>query len=477
MAEFKLPELAEGVDSADVIKVLIDEGDTVEVDQPIMELETEKATAEIPSTVSGTVQHVSVEEGEEVSVGQVLFTYEEKGEETAGDEEKKEAKKKAKKKPAKKEKAEAEKPEADAPDEEAEQKAPEEEARADEAEKEAESGATAEEEPAGAPDEEPPARKAGKERAAPAKPDSSVPAAPTTRRFARELGVDISDVEGSGPEGRVSKSDIKQYLRERRKEAPAQERGRAEPRERPAAEAPPLPDFERWGDVHRQKVRGIRRRTAQYVSQSWRTIPHVTQFDHADIRELERTREALSSEAEEEAGTKLSLTAIAVRIVAEALGRYPKFNATYDEAAEEIVFKDYCNIGVAAATDQGLLVPVLPNADQKGLFDIAAELVDLVGRARDGSIQAREMQGGTFSISNQGSLGGAHFTPIIRYPEAAILGLGQASVPKGAESDGAGPLILPLALSYDHRIIDGAEAVTFLAWIARAFEQPLRLQT
>ncbi len=284
--------------------------------------------------------------------------------------------------------------------------------------------------------------------------------------MARELGVDINQVAGTGDGGRISVDDVKAHAK--RLVTSAFRSGGA-------VAAEPLPDFSRWGEVERQPMRAVRRKTAEHLSAAWATIPHVTQFDIADITSLEELRKKYAKQAEA-AGGNLTVTAIAVKIVAAALRKFPQFNASVDMNASEIVLKKFVNVGIAVDTDRGLLVPVIRNADQMNIVQISVELAQLSEKARTRKIALDEMQGGTFSISNLGGIGGTYFTPIINSPEAAILGISRASMqPKFDNGAFAPRLMLPLSLSYDHRIIDGADGIRFLRWVAEALEQPFLL--
>ena len=297
------------------------------------------------------------------------------------------------------------------------------------------------------------------------------PAAPSVRRTARELGVDISDVSGSGPGGRISVDDVKAHVKQQ--VAGSRSGGGAA-----APASTPLPDFSRWGAVERQPMRAVRRKTAEHLSAAWASIPHVTQFDLADITGLEELRKKYAKQVET-AGGNLTVTAIAVKVAAAALRVFPQFNASIDMAAGEIILKKYVNVGVAVDTDRGLLVPVIKDADHKNIVQLSVELAQLSEKARTRKIALEEMQGGCFSISNLGGIGGAYFTPIVNAPEVAILGISRARmepVYRGPASDDfMARLMLPLSLSYDHRAIDGADGARFLRWIAEAFEQPFLL--
>src|SRR5690606_27191817 len=280
-----------------------------------------------------------------------------------------------------------------------------------------------------------------------------VPAAPSTRRYARELGVDITEVEGSGPGGRISQDDVKAHAR-----ALIQSGGGR-------VGAVPLPDFSQWGEVEVQPMRNIRRITAERLSAAWATVPHVTQFDKADITELEKLRQKYAKKVEQ-AGGKLTITAIALKVVAAALKAFPQFNSAVDMKNQAIVLKKYVNVGIAVDTDRGLLVPVVRDVDRKNIVELSVELQQIAEKARAGKLQPGEVQGGGFSISNLGGIGGTYFTPIINAPEVAILGMSRAVMePVWIDGRVEARLMMPLSLSYDHRVIDGADGIRFLRWV------------
>ena len=300
----------------------------------------------------------------------------------------------------------------------------------------------------------------------------AIPAAPHVRRFAREVGVDIYEVKGTGPGGRISEDDVKTYTKGRLSAAATAVQ--APPRAGHFAQ-PQLPDFAKWGKVERVSMRGVRRKTAEHLAEAWNTIPHVTQQDRADITELEQLRARFAPKAEE-AGGKMTVTAIALKVCAAALKVFPQFNASIDIEKEEIVYKQYINIGVAADTDRGLLVPVIRDVEKKNIVELAVELSQLSKKAREKKLAPADMEGGTFTITNLGGIGGVGFTPIVNHPEVAILGLSRSRMePEWINGKFEPRLILPLSLSYDHRLIDGADAARFLRWIAEAFEQPFLL--
>ena len=283
--------------------------------------------------------------------------------------------------------------------------------------------------------------------------------------------MDINQVQGSGAGGRISLEDVKRYARDLHARLAGQQfRG--------ALPSVTLPDFTKWGVVERQPMSNVRRATAERMTQSWVTIPHVTQFDKVDITDLEQLRQHYDAQRVQSAGGKLTITAIVLKVVAAALKRFPQFNASVDMTTHEIIHKTYYHIGVAVDTDRGLLVPVIRNVDQKNILELSVELTQLAARARSRKTTLEEMQGGTFTITNLGGLGGTNFTPIINAPEVAILGLARSSI-EPVYNDSTGQftprLMLPLALSYDHRLIDGADGVRFLRWVVEALQQPFLL--
>jgi pyruvate dehydrogenase E2 component (dihydrolipoamide acetyltransferase) len=297
-----------------------------------------------------------------------------------------------------------------------------------------------------------------------------VPASPAVRRLAREIGIQVDLVQGSGPGGRISQEDVKDHARRILTAAPSTALGAGGGRA-----ARPLPDFEKWGAVDRQAWSNIRRVTAEHLSYAWNAIPHVTQFDTADITELDALRRQYKEQVAQ-AGGNLTVTAMLVRVLATAVRQFPQFNASIDTERGELVYKKYVNVGVAVDTDRGLLVPVIRNADQKNITQIAIELQQAAEKARDRKLTLEEMSGGGITISNLGGLGGTYFTPIVNWPEVAILGVSRGATEPVWRNDAFEPrLMLPLALSYDHRVIDGADAVRFLRWVANAIEQPFLL--
>jgi pyruvate dehydrogenase E2 component (dihydrolipoamide acetyltransferase) len=287
--------------------------------------------------------------------------------------------------------------------------------------------------------------------------------------MARELGVDISQVTGSGEGGRISVDDLQQFV----KGVMTGSTPQAVPVS--LSGGPSLPDFSKWGEIERKPMSNIRRRTAEHLGHAWHVIPHVTQHDKADITALEALRKQYGPQAEK-AGGKLTMTAIALKIVAAAIGKFPQFNASIDQARNEIIYKKSVHIGVAADTERGLLVPVVRDADRKGILELSAELATLSDKARAGKLSLDEMQGGGMTITNLGGIGGTSFTPIVNWPEVAILGVSRGAHEPMWDGTSFQPrLMLPLSLSYDHRVIDGADAARFLRWVCDAFEQPFVL--
>ncbi len=432
--EFKLPDLGEGIEAGDVVRVLVSEGDQIEVDQGILELETDKALVEVPSPFAGTVVSLNVKEGDRVPAGTVLITVEETGAAPA-----QEAPAEPEAPPVAEEPAAPEQPEQPAP-EPAKPEAPP--------------------EPAAPPRPEAPA---------PPPPESAqmpIPAAPSVRRFARELGVDLRQVSGSGAGGRITREDVKAYVENAMS---------AEPATGASPAAPTLPDFTRWGEIERQPLRGVRRKIAENLSLAWTQAPHVTQLDSADVTDLEAFRQRHKAEAEARGG-KLTPTALILKAVVTALKAFPQFNASLDPAAGELILKRYYHIGIAVDTERGLLVPVIRDVDRKDIFELAAELSELAERTRQGKADLEELQGGSFTITNLGSISGTAFTPIINFPEVSILGIAQSRQEPVVRDGRIEPrLMMPICLSYDHRVIDGADGARFTKHLVESLENPERM--
>jgi pyruvate dehydrogenase E2 component (dihydrolipoamide acetyltransferase) len=424
--DLKLPPLGEGADSGTVVNLFVKEGDHVTKDQPILELENEKAVATIPSTAEGTVAQIFVKAGDKLSVGQRILSLSGGG---AGG-------------------AEATTKPAPAPVTSRERIIQ-----------------TTSPEHAAAPAEEEPAEPSGEpgSAAAPA-------AAPSIRKLARDLGIDLTRIRGSARGGRIVLEDVRTYIQRLQRLA-------ATPKGAAAASAPspkPAPeriDFSKWGPVSKSPLSPLRQVIARRMLESWTTTPRVTQFDDADITALMALRKKYAA-AYEEQGARLTLTSFALKVVVDVLKKHPIFNASLDEVAAEIVSKNYYHIGVAVDTEAGLIVPVLRDADQKDMLELSRELEELAKKARERKVTTDELQGGTFTISNQGGIGSAHFTPIVNKPQVAILGLGRGAMKAVVREDAVVPrLMLPIALSYDHRVIDGASAARFTVDLVQAFER------
>ena len=457
--EVKIPEISENVESGTVIQVLVEVGDMIDIDDVLVEFETEKALVEIPSTVKGKITELLAKKGDEMKVGDVIARVDTES------------------RPDDKDTAESEPPADDTPKmkEEEKQKPPEEPAPAevpeavkDEVAEEEKDAVQAPEKPAVAPE---PAitRKKIEDRSSDRGPS---PATPSVRRFARELGVDIYDVKASAAGGRITEDDVRAHVKRGERPDKMAPSGTA-PTE--IAAEPELPDFSRWGDVETVELDGVRRITAANMSTAWRTVPHVTQFDQTDITGLQ---EFINKNAEKVAqnGGKLTVTAILVKVCAAALKKFGRFNASIDPANQRLILKKYVHIGIAADTPRGLLVPVVRNADQKSISRLAAEITDLADRARNKKLKPDEMEGGTFTLSNQGGIGGVGFTPIVFWPQAAILGVSRASImPRYIDGEFKPRSLMPLSLSFDHRIIDGADAARFLRWVCESLEHPFTM--
>ena len=437
---FKLPDLGEGVHEGEVLNVLVSVGDHVNEGDPILEVETDKATAEIPSPFTGKVEEIKVKAGETVQVGDVLMTF--------SDTEDGEAKPAAEAPPKKEEKSE----------------------KMEEKKKEEEP----EKEPEKPKEKKKPPEKEG---------EGPVPASPATRRVARELGVDLREVSPSGPGGRVTMDDVRAFAEKGKAEkaeekAPPEREEKERPEARPIEEkAPEMPDFTKWGEVERVPVRSIRRATAKQMALAWSQIPHVYNQDMVDMSKLEEFRQKHKKEVEEKGG-KLSVTVFALKAAATALKQHPRFNASLDSGAGEMVLKHYYHIGVAVNTEEGLVVPVVRDVDRKSIVELSIELNDLVQRTRERKVKLEEMQGGTFTITNVGPMGGGYFAPIINFPEAAILGMGAARMQpvvierEKGKYDVVPRLAMPVVLSIDHRILDGADALRFMETLIDSLEDP-----
>lgn len=422
--EIKLPPLGEGLEGGDVLEVKVALGDVVNAGQPLIEIEAEKSTVEVPAPVPGKVTQVLVKKGDTVKVGQLLFLLE------AVDG--------------------AAKP-APTP------------ARSSEAS--ARAAPTRKTAPAGDGSTLPMEHRRF-EMPPPAEPkaDRPVAAGPATRRLARELGVELRNVPGTAPGGRVTEEDVKSYVRQ----LATGHVGLAAAEPGAGVRVPPLPDFERWGGIERKSLDAIRRKTAAQMALAWSLIPHVTQHDQVDVTDVDAFRRI-----QEGKGPKLTVTAFALKAAALALKQFPQFNSTLDLTHNQLILKQYYHVGVAVDTDRGLLVPVIRDVDRKSVLELAQEMADLAEKARQRALQPDDLRGGTFTITNLGGIGGTGFTPIINWPEVAILGMARARLqPVIREGQIVPRLILPLSLSYDHRVCDGADAARFVRRIADMLENP-----
>ena len=423
VVDMNLPDLGENITQGTVTKILVKKGDLIKKGQSILELETDKAVLEVPSSMDGAIEDILIKSGQVVKVGQ----------------------------PALKIKGSASSIGVNAvaglkPSTTPESKP----TTADKSETKTVAAATP---------------TASSAKTAVAEPAKNVAAAPSVRRFAREIGVDIATVTGIGPGGRISIEDVKTHAK-RILTSVSSGGGHVS-----SAASVPLPDFSKWGSIERQPMNNVRRKTAEHLSHAWTSIPHVTQFDKADITELEKLRKRLTTKEK-----KMSITPFIIKVVAAALKNFPQFNASVDITTNEIVMKKYINIGVAVDTDRGLIVPVLKNVDKLTINQISDELTAIAERARNKKTTLEEMQGGSFTISNLGGIGGTCFTPIVNWPEVAILGISRGSMePVYTDGHFAPRLMLPLSLSYDHRLIDGADGARFIRWICDAIQQPFLL--
>jgi pyruvate dehydrogenase E2 component (dihydrolipoamide acetyltransferase) len=425
--EIKLPELGENIESGEVVDVKVTVGAEVKQGQPLLEVEAEKSTVEVPSPSAGRITQVLVKKGDKVQTGQTLFQLEPIGAAAAPA-------------PASSKPAPAAAP------------APTVAVAAPSA-------------PAAAARPTPAPVRAPQPAVAVTTAEKVVPAGPATRRLARELGVDLGLVHGSGPGGRVSPEDVKAFVRDLASgAATVAGNGLGVPK------APPLPDFGKWGPIERQPMDSVRRKTAEHMALAWSLIPHVTQHDLADITELESFRKQQDGR-----GPKLTVTAFVLKATAIALKQAPQFNATIDLGNNQLILKQYYHIGIAVDTERGLLVPVLRDVDRKSVYVLAREMAEVADKARQKKIATDDLRGGTFTITNLGGIGGTSFTPIVNWPEVAILGLSRSRLqPVFGDNGQVTPrLMLPLSLSYDHRVIDGADAARFLRHIVEMLENPL----
>ncbi len=432
--DFQLPAIGEGVETADVVEIHVAIGQTIEAEQVVMDLETEKAVIELPCPFAGTLESLAVQVGDTVKIGQTLFTL--RGAAASA----------PRPAPAEIPVRQANivtQPSAQAP------------STLSRSTLVPETSATSTDQSLTSP---------------------PVPAAPSTRRLARQLGVELRVVSGSGPGGRVTKDDVQAFVRNQLQTRPA-----SLPARRPQIQEsiglapPPLPDFSRFGPVEREKLSKLARTAAENLTVSWQVIPHVTQHDRADITELEAARKRFGAGVGK-AGPKVTMTAVAIKALATCLQAFPKFNSSLDPESLELVYKRYFHIGCAVDTEHGLIVPVIRNVDQKSILQIASDLATLAEQARDRKLPIEAMQGATCTVTNLGGIGGTAFTPIVNYPEVCILGMARSHREVQLEQGELRErLMLPLALSYDHRVINGADAARFLTTLGSMLSDPFQL--
>ncbi len=500
--DLHLPELGENIDTATVVEVFVSPGDTVAVDQPLMSLETEKAEFELPSTIAGTVTEVLVAPGDQITVGQVVVRIEESGAPKAAtgmgpSNEAAPAPAGGTALDASARRAvrdDSEQAAATASQRESRTRAATGQPQVPAAARDRETatgarqpGVATPRRPAPTSTAETPARPASaSDDEAPAQPGPAstgktttgsaatstaafrgpIAAAPSVRRLARELGIALEAVAAAIGRNRITSQDVRAFA-EGGSRHPA-----PEPSQAGLLAPEPLPDFSAWGPVRIEEMSKVRRRTAERLTRAWVHVPRVTHHDEADISELDRLRKKHAPRIEQ-AGGQLTWTVLLVKVAAAALKRFPQLNSSVDLAGARIVYKDYVHIGIAVDTERGLLVPVIRNADEKTIVELAKELREVSEGARKRNIMPDRLQGGTFTITNLGGIGGTAFSPIVNPPEVAILGVSRAAVrPVWTGKEFEPRTILPLSLSYDHRVIDGAEAARFLRWVCEAIEVP-----
>jgi len=415
--EFKLPNLGEGVDSGDVVGVSVKAGDPVTKGQSMLEIETNKAVMDVPAPDNGSIVSVNVKVGDKVKPGMVMVTYEAGAAPAA---------------------VKVEAPKAVVPA-----------VPAPAAFREPQGGASVQALPA-----------------APASMGGLVAASPGVRKFARELGVDLTTVPGTGGGGRVLEQDVKEYVKSVFATGPSAGSGQVQPN---------LPDFSKWGVIEKTPLKGVRKATAEGMSRAWGLVPHVTQFDVADITGTEASRKKFADSRKGQPG-KVTMTILAIKAVTKALGEFPQFASSIDMTRGELIRKSYRHIGIAVDSPSGLMVPVLRDTDQKSLPQLATELEGLAEKVRSRKISLDEMQGGVFTISNLGGIGGTFFTPIVNWPEVAILGISKSRQElQMVDGQIEARLMLGLSLSYDHRVIDGADGARFLKRVCEILSNPFEL--
>lgn len=408
-----LPELGDGIEGGDVVNILVSKGDEIEKDSVLLELETDKAVLEFPSPQSGRIIEIHIQKGDTVTVGQLLVTLDIKGnkeqsEETANSQEEKNIVRQHEQRPE--------------------------------------------------PSHEPETQPLLEDEKEPV--GELLPAGPATRKLARELGMDLSKVQGTGKDGRITLDDVKSHVKHRLTSTPSLA----------GVPAVVLPDFSQWGPVERKPFSSLRRKVAENLTAAWSAVPLVTQFDEADVTELEKMRKKNVHDVQEKGG-KLTITVFVMKALVTALKAFPQFNASLDVHRGEIIYKQYFNIGVAVDTPSGLIVPVIKNVDDKSLAELAIELTELSKKARDRKVPLEELRGGNLSVSNLGGIGGTGFTPLVNPPDVAVVGLSRSRVvPVWREGQCEPRLVMPFSVSYDHRVIDGADGARFSLLVAHELE-------
>jgi len=430
--EFKLPELGENIEGGDIINIMVSKGDSVIKEQPLMEIETDKAVIELPAPIDGSIKQLHVQNGDSIIIGQLLVTFDTDD-----------------KQPSKSAEQDVSEPETSEIKEVSQETVKE--IKPEEQSSDSELGSDNSNVISISREEE--------------DSDSNkiiIPASPSVRRLAREIGVEISNVDGSGPGGRITENDVKEFAKSNL--------STTEAKKSTTAKKPEVDQTQKSGNLI-EEMNKVRVLTADRLTQSWKA-PHVTQHDKADITELEKLRKQYGDQVKQ-AGGKLTMTSIVTKITSQALVRFPKFNCSIDMENHQIINNNNFNIGIAVDTDRGLLVPVIKNTDKKNITEISVELSDISQRSRNKKIKVDELQGSTFTITNLGGIGGTYFTPIINFPNVAILGLSRSAMePVYTDGEFKPRLMMPLSLSYDHRIIDGADAIRFLRWIIEGLENP-----
>ncbi len=417
----KIPHVADGITSGTVVSLLVKVGDQVKKDQTVLELETDKAIAPVPSPDAGTITAILVKEGDKVSIGQAVMTFSESG--------------------AAAPKAAAHEP---------------------------------------APLQTPSPMPAASLPAVPSAPANAAyqsksgfppPASPTIRKMASDLGIDLTRVPGSEAGGRIVLADLRNYILRLQQSAASGSSAQIPGASQSSVKSVQSIDFSKWGSVTKKSPSNLRKKIGEKMAESWTTIPHVTQFDEADITDMMALRKKYNPSYEKDGG-KLTVTVLLMKVVVDLLKKYPGFNTSLDEATHELIEKHYYNLGIAVDTEQGLIVPVIRNVDQKNMLELSKELTLVAEKTRQRKVGVEDLQGGTFTISNLGSIGGTHFTPIVNKPEVAILGVGRG-VLKPVTKDGKieSRLMLPLCLSYDHRVIDGGDGARFISGLVSGLEK------